>query len=526
MTEGPRFHTLTELLDHAVARDGYIVHEGQTISYAQLRDRSQRVAAGLAAAGLRRGDHVGLSMPNSPDWLVMFFACARLGVAVMILNTRLAVSELSDLLVRSDAKGLIWQGEAQPRLSLSPQDAQVMSQLRLIATPAGGADVDGVASAAVTPFDALLAHPPRLAADAQPDDPVLLFSTSGSTGKSKLVLHCQRGIAGHASQVVQAMGLDAPGTVHFMPLPLAGAYGLVQTMVMIASGCKLVMPAGFNPAQSADLIREHGVTQLFLFDDAIAQILKAVGPQPQHPFPTVRWCAYGIFNPELKDFVASTEARGIRLVGLYGLSETQAFFVCERPGDPVELRTRTGGFTVSPQASFRIRDTETGQLLGPGQLGEIELKGPSVMLRYYGNTPAQAQMLDDGFFRTGDSGQIGPDGSLVFNSRIDDVLRLSGFLVTTGEIESVIAQAPEVEACVVVGIRVAQGNRPVAFVKPKAGAAIDPARLLAFCAERLAKYKLPIGFHAVDKFPVGGSLNAPKVDKKALREQAARLHPH
>ena len=77
MIEAPRFQTLTELLDHAAARGGHIVHEGQTITYAQLRQRSQAAAAGLAALGLRRGDHIGLSMPNSPEWLVMLFACAR-----------------------------------------------------------------------------------------------------------------------------------------------------------------------------------------------------------------------------------------------------------------------------------------------------------------------------------------------------------------------------------------------------------------------------------------------------------------
>jgi fatty-acyl-CoA synthase len=179
---------------------------------------------------------------------------------------------------------------------------------------------------------------------------------------------------------------------------------------------------------------------------------------------------------------------------------------------------------VAAEAQVRARDPESGALLAHGTAGELEFLVPSRMLGYFEDENAnRAATTDDGWFRSGDLGYTTADGRFVFIARLGDALRLSGFLVSPAEIEDVLQQHPSVQAAQVVGVETAAGVKSLAFVVPAAGAVFDEAALLAHCAARMAKFKLPLRVCALDAFPVTPGANATKIQKARLREMAQQL---
>jgi fatty-acyl-CoA synthase len=183
-----------------------------------------------------------------------------------------------------------------------------------------------------------------------------------------------------------------------------------------------------------------------------------------------------------------------------------------------------GGLPTSPLGHVRVRDPETGELLGPGQPGALECAGPSLMVGYYGNEAATAQaMTADGYVRTGDLAQLDGRGGFTFLSRMGDVLRLSGFLVNPLEIETHIQKLPAIADCQTIAVPRPEGVRAVSFVILKPGAALDEAATIAHCRLGLANYKVPLRVFAVDDFPKTPSPNGFKIQRGKLREMAERL---
>ncbi len=516
--------TLPAMLDARAARYGSrtaLYWQDEAITYAALADDSRRVARGLAAAGLARGDRVAIWMPNCPEWLLLAYGCWRLGVSVVVVNVRASAAEVAELLARSGSTAIACKpghGDSRFGDTLRVLGSDPVGACRLLIAIGPHEGLTGPGGSRTIGFDELIRSQPSPESDCRPDDVAAIFSTSGSTGRAKLVVHAQASLVAHASDVARRFGLEAQGAVQLLPVPLAGAYGVTQALASLWSGNPLVMMEAFEPATAAALIRRHQVTSFCAFDEIIDRLMAT--DTSDRPFPSLQWCGYGIFNPSLHGFVEATERRGVRLVGLYGSSETQAFFATQHLEAPLAERRTDGGFPVSDQARFRIRDMDTGELLGPGKTGEIEVTGPSVFLHYLADDEANAaQRCADGFFRTGDSGHVGANGSLVFEARMQDVLRLSGYLVATREIEAVVGRLPGIAHCQVVGSRTPEGMRPVAFVVPAPGAEpLDSEALRRACVAKLAIYKVPIAFHAIAEFPMTGSVNAPKVNKRRLAE--------
>jgi fatty-acyl-CoA synthase len=213
----------------------------------------------------------------------------------------------------------------------------------------------------------------------------------------------------------------------------------------------------------------------------------------------------------------------VRLVGLYGTSEIQALFSRQDANAPVEERCLAGGRPVNPAARVRARDPESGRLLPHGESGELEFHAPSRMQAYFGDPEATRDAFTgDGFYRSGDLGYTTVDGRFVFLARINDALRLGGFLVSPLEIEGVVQEHPSVAACQVVGVPRSDGLKPVAFVILRPGAALDESAILAQVAGKLARYKVPVRVFAIEEFPVTPGVNATKIQKHRLRDLAAQ----
>jgi fatty-acyl-CoA synthase len=518
--------TLPALLaQRAAAAAPALIDRGARLSFAALADESRRAARGLRSLGIGAGDRVAIWLPNVPAWLATFFACAQLGAIAVSVNTRFRSHELADLLQRSRARVLVfWPGFKGIDFAgvLEACDPRALEHLESIvaygetqATPFKGA-----AGKWTLAYTALAGGAPLADSGAGPAAGCALFTTSGTTKAPKFVLHDQRTVIAHALDVVRGFGIGKDAAVLLAP-PLCGVFGFCTAMAAIVAGRPLVIAPAWDAEQAARDIVANGVTHANGTDEAAAQLLAA----READFTSMRFFGYAAFNPAHADIVQRADGRGLRLVGLYGMSEVQALFARQDENAPVGERMLGGGRPVSPLARVRARDPDSGKVLEHGAHGELEFVAPSSrMVGYLGDEEATRKALTgDGWFRSGDLGYTLADGRFVFLARMGDALRLGGFLVSPAEIEEVLQGAPGIAACQIVGVPRPEGVRPVAFVLLQKGAALDEAAVLRHVSSRLARYKVPMRVFAVDAFPVTPGANATKIQKGKLRELAEAL---
>jgi len=506
-----------------------LIHGDSTLSFGGLLDAAGRVARGLADLGVAAGDRVALWLPNVPAYPIFYFACARLGAIAVAVNTRYRAVEVADIVGRSGAKVLACAPGFR-RIDflsiLSDIDPGALDKLAALVVVGEETAVvpPAIERLRRVPFERLLSRPPLGVNNARPNAPCNIFTTSGTTSAPKFVLHRQGAIANHAQQVARVFGFTSPETLSLSILPLCGVFGFNQTLSTLAAGKPCVLVESYEIDEIARLIAHHRPTTLFGSDDMYARLLDMV--PGDRPFPSVKWAGYAAFNAALAELPEQAEARGLLLCGLYGMSEVQALYSSRSSGAAVELRKLGGGVPTSPLAHVRVRDPESGVLLGAGQPGLLECAGPSLMVGYYGNDAATADTLTaDGYVRTGDLAELDGDGGFTFLSRMGDVLRLSGFLVNPLEIESHIQTVPGISACQTIALPRPEGVRAVSFVILEPGAALDEAAVIAHCRRGLANYKVPMRVFAIPEFPVTPSPNGPKIQRAKLRDLAtARLN--
>jgi fatty-acyl-CoA synthase len=509
--------SLAGLLDRAPPGSPAVVAGARTITYGMLAEESRCVAGALCALGIGFGDRVALWLPNLPQWLALYFALARLGAIAVAVNTRFRGAELGDVVFRSGCRALAFDPSFR-RIDfagiLASVDPASLDRLETVIL-CGKGEVS--ASKRRIDYAALACHAPLALERGTLDSGSAIFTTSGTTNAPKFVLHTQRSLLAHTHDVVRGFGLS--GCVVLQSLPLCGVYGFCQAMAGLAAhGCLVLQPT-WEAEEAAALVERHRVTAFNGTDAMIAGLLDTTSDTGLRRIP---FLGYAAFDPALAGLVERAEQHGLTLVGLYGTSEVQALFARRHETETLERRRVPGGTPVSSVAQVRTRDPDTGQILGIGTSGELELRGPSLMREYFGDPAAtQRAMTADGFVRTGDLGRVLDDGSFVFETRMGDVLRLSGFLVAPAEIESYLQRHPGIDGAQVVGVSTAAGVKPVAFVTRKPGAAFDEATLKAYCGASLARYKVPVRIIPIDAFPTTTSANGIKIQKRKLREQAS-----
>lgn len=520
--------TVTGLLAEQRGRGTALVYRGREWSYAELEEESRRVAAGIRARGVGPGDRVGIWLPNCPAYVLLYFACARLGAVAVAVNTRYRSVEVEDIIGRACCKALAcWPGFRGIDFAgvLRDVDPAVLRRLGFLIVY--GEEGEGVAihpaPAAVEAvgFAALMDAPAMEQDFSTPESPCNIFTTSGTTKAPKFVLHKQSVIVRHARDVARGFGYDTAEARLLQTVPLCGVFGFNQYLGTVAGGATSVMMPAFEAGEAARLIREHRVTHTCGADE-MADRLLAVSDEAR-PLPSLRHFAYARFNAALVDIVERAEARGLTLCGVYGSSEVQALFSVQPADAPADQRKLGGGIPVATDASIRARHPETGEVLSHGEPGDLEIRAPSMMVGYDGNEEATRTVFtEDGYFRTGDLGYSCEDGSFVYLSRAGDVLRLSGFLVNPAEIEAHLLTHEAVGGCQVVGAETRRGTAAVAFVTLKPGAEADEERLRGHCKGALAGFKVPARVFVIDAFPTTESANGTKIQRGKLREMAQR----
>jgi fatty-acyl-CoA synthase len=522
--------TVTGLIEASAAvapQTPALIYGGQTLTFAGLAGQARRAAGGLASLGVKPGDRVAFWLPNTPAYVTLYLACARLGAIAVAVNTRYRAGEVGDIIGRSGAKVLVlwpdFRGIDFPGI-LDDVDPEALKRLETVIVYTESDEIPSVTvpGARTVAWERVARHSRFDADHSAADNGCNIFTTSGTTRAPKFVLHGHAGITGHALEVAAHFGLNEPGTVTYLGLPFCGVFGFCQVMAALAAAKPTVLTSAFDAAESVRLLEGHGVTYFNGSDDMIDRMLAVMGNRK--PFRQVRAAGYAVFNSELGDIVSRADAAGLKLTGLWGMSELQALAARRDPDASIEVRATPGGQLISPTGEARVRDPDSGALRGNGEAGELEIKAPSRMLEYYGDADATvAAVTEDGFIRTGDLGLIEPDGGFEFLSRMGDVLRLGGFLVSPAEIEAEVQSHPMVESVQVVAAGSTAGNRAVAFVIPGAETVFEEAAIQTHCTQRLAKYKVPARVVSIDAFPVTESANGVKIQRAKLREMAEDL---
>ena len=524
--------TLAALLSNAaktVPDRPALIEAGRITSYAALDDLSRRIASGLSGLGLGKGDRVALWLPNTPAHYALTFAVWRIGATVVGVNTRFRAKEVEDIVGRTGAEALVyWPGfkDIDFEAILAEVDPAVLTALKMVIAH----DVDGapevpekVLGRPVTRLSSVAAAEPMQEDHGGRDVPAQIFTTSGTTSAPKFVLHAHRSLVEHAQRVARHWELDAQDAVFFQTAPLCGTVGLVNLTVSVAAQTPQVIQALFDPAEAGDLIKREKVTHVVITDEVLMRMLESEAEEK--PYPSIRvLVAFGV-NPPMEEHISAFEKAGLYGNNAYGMSECLAYFAL-RPRDvPHAEAMYGGGRVINPASGMRIRNLETGGLCAPGEEGELEVNGPTLMLEYGDNPEVNAKAwTEDGWLRTGDLAYLREDRTLVYVSRINDMLRLSGFLVSPAEIEAELEKDPAVEQAQVISINTERGVRAFGFVLPSGEGTFDEARLIAHCRQQLANYKCPIRIVPVQEWPLAISPNTIKIQRVKLRDHAQALY--
>jgi fatty-acyl-CoA synthase len=503
------------------------LHYGdRQITYSDLEEVTRRVAAALARLGIGESDRVALWLPNTPAFVVLLLACLRLGAIAVTVNTRFRSHEVGDVLHRTGAKALVlWPGfHVVPFLDImAGVDPAAIERIDSIILYDEGEPTPTALpfrNAKIVRYGDLLS-----AAAVSPDEHFgeggVTFTTSGTTKAPKFVKHGQSASAIHGLAVARAFEYDAPGAKVLIVAPLCGIFGYTQFVAAIAVGATVELIPLMDVDAVAEALR-NGVTHMNGTDTLYRRILAK--ETAQRPFPQLKPSVLAPFDYPPEETVALAESRGVSLVGAYGMTEIFAMFSKQ----PLEMRAaeraKGGGYLVSRQTQMRVRDPDSGCLLPPGGRGEFEVRGPSVMMEYFGAPEATAgAFTEDGFLRTGDMGCIEEDGRILYEARMIEMVRLGGFLVNPVEIETQLLRHSGIEFAQVVVVPGLDGNKAVGFVVMKPAAILDEPAVRAMCEKSMARYKTPARIVAVPEFPTTDGVNGVKIQRAKLREMAASI---
>jgi HIP---CoA ligase len=507
-----------------------LITGAERVTYAELAAAAREFAGALLALGVQRGDRVAIWLPNGVDWLVAHWGAALAGAILVPLSTRNRPAEVEYILRQSGAAALVLQDRflqtdylaAVPALLASGLPELHAVAVRETAPGAGQlpASVIGwqeaIRRGTQVPAGAIEAR----TASVTPDDVHVLQYTSGSTGYPKGAMLTHEGLIYSAGHHAATWGLQ-PGDRLLVPNPMSHILGLVFAVLMPAiSRVTAITVATFDPEQVLQLVQRERPAVL-LGTPTHFQTLA------EHP----RLAAYDVSSLRLgmaggAASTAETVRRITQQLGLTalvnGLGMSEAGSVAHTaPEDPPELHATTCGRPM-PWLQTRIVDPATGADQPDGQPGELWIRGPGVMKGYFRDPESTARALTaDGWLRTGDLLLRGDDGCLRFVGRLKEMFTVGGFNVYPAEVERVLAQHPAVAECQVLGVPDARlGAVPFAFVRlrPEANPpALMEDELRAFCAARLANYKVPRYIHTIESFPLTGT---GKRELRVLHEMA------
>ncbi len=513
---------------------------GRRTTYGQLADLVSRAARGLQTLGVKKGDRVGLCLPNTPYFPIFYYAALKIGAIIVNYNPLYVEKELEfqirdsgttvmvtvDLALVYGKVASVARRAGLQKVVVCPFASALPSLKSLAFMLAKGGDIARWARS-----DAQHIGYARLIADRTPPDPVqvepqdvaVIQYTGGTTGQPKGATLTHANLSANCAQSIHHLG-EHPGAQRLIGvLPLFHVFAMTAVMnYSIACGAELVLLPRFELAGLMKSVRARRATSLH----AVPTIFNAVNHAPaavRGDISSLEFCISG--GAPLPVEVKQTFERltGCKVVEGYGLSEASPTIAC----NPIRTPGKPGSVGVLFIATtVEIRDTEdTAKVLAQGEKGEICVRGPQVMRGYWNRPDATEEVFVDGALRTGDVGYLDEDGFLFLVDRKKDLILAGGYNVYPRVIEEALYTHPAVEEATVIGVPDAyRGEAPKAFVKLKDGQSATPDALKAYLADHINKIEMPREIEIRDALPktmIGKLSKKELVAEEAAKRQAA-----
>ena len=470
------------------------------VSYGALRDQVEDVASALAAAGVGRGDRVGIALPNGLPMIVAFLAASVAGTAAP-LNPAYKEDEFRFFLEDTSARVLLLppDGATQARRAAGGRVPVLTVEM----------SAAGTVSLSRRSGHGSLAAPGV-------DDVALILHTSGSTGRPKRVPLAHAHLSISAGNVARTYALG-PEDVSLCVMPLFHVHGLVaSTLATLATGGMVVVPGKFSPLSFWRVARDYGVTW-FSAVPTLHQLLLARAahssgkPEAARRLRFIRSCSASLPPQVMRDLEA---AFGAPVLEAYGMTEAAH----QLASNPLPPAARKAG-SVGPGTGVGISILDaSGRHVDPGTRGEVVIRGPNVIGGYENNPEANAASFVDGWFRTGDQGFLDADGYLTLVGRLKELIIRGGEKVSPREIDEMLLTHPAVAEAVCFGVaHPTWGEEVAAAVVLRAPA--TEADLLAYCRKHLADYKRPKQIHITETIPRTAT---GKIQRRIVAEAYAR----
>jgi len=520
--------TLSEVLSDTAAAfpdRNAVITQNQRLTYQDLDDRVDRLARGLMALGIEKGEKVGLWMPNIPEWVIAYFAVARIGGVVVPMNTRYKSHEALYILANSEAKALFmvdsFVGIDYP--AMMDRIRQDLPDLEhLVVAGKTGADAhrfeEIVARGAAGPDNGELA---RRKAACTPQDCALILYTSGTTGSPKGAMLSHHNMAENAKQVTEVLHTTEED-VFLLAVPFFHCFGCVMGILgAITWGASMVPMPVFKAKEALEFVEKERVSVLYgvptMFVLELEEYRKGKGDGTPYDVSSLRTGIMAGAPCPVEVMRGTMEELRCNVSIAYGLTEASPVITMTRFDDTLERRVETVGRPL-PGIEIKIAD-DTHNPLPPDEMGELACRGYNVMLGYYGMPEMTAEVIDDaGWLYSGDLATMDENGYAKIVGRKKDMLITGGFNVYPAEIEEYLFTHPKVQNVSVVGVADdVMGEVAIAYVIPRDGVTLDPQEIVDYCAGTIANFKVPRYVEIVEQFPMTQS---GKVQKFLLRETA------
>ena len=528
---------LTDLLDHAVERHGKwpaVDFMGRQWTYAEIGELARKAARGLQDLGVTKGTRVGLCLPNTPYYVVCYFAILRVGGVVVNFNPLYTEREMAHLVEDSGAEVMITSDLALSLPKVTPL-VGTANLKRVVVCPFADA-LPGMKRRAFLLFKRkdIVEEPHDLRfvrfldliereddpdpVERDPDDLAVLQYTGGTTGVPKGAMLTHANLAANSAQMISHVGHMPDEQERTLGvLPLFHVFALTTVLnYSVDTAAEMILLPRFEMKSFLATARRTKPTQFF----GVPTLYTALNHQDLNgEFDSVRVCISGGAPLPLEVRKAFEERTGVRVVEGYGLSEASPIIAC----NPLEGTVKDNSCGPAfPGTALEIRDPdEPTRLCQQGEKGEVCARGPQVMKGYWNRPEESARTFIYGALRTGDIGYLDEDGYLFLVDRIKDMILCGGYNVYPRIIEEAIYEHPMVAEAAVIGVPDEyRGQSPKAFVTLHEGDILSEEHLLDFLRERLSKIEMPSAIEFRDSLP---KTMVGKLSKKELAaEEAAR----
>jgi fatty-acyl-CoA synthase len=505
---------IPQIARHAINHGELVAvnYEGREVNYRELHDTVGRFAAALHSDGVGAGDRVAYAGHNSLAFLTTYFAAVWVGAAFVPVNFRLAGPEIQEVL--EDARPDVIVVEPKHAImidafrdSLAVRRLLIVDDDELLEAPATISNAWGSYFDFRTGVDEIPAHTPQ-----RDDDLAALLYTSGTTGRAKGVMLTHGNLWWNWVNVDSVVDTRY-GDVNLAAAPLFHIGGFnALTLRTIARGGTVIVRRAFDPAQALSDLVNFRVNSMFLVPAMLAGIQRQPGFADADLSQLRSTIAAGAPVPPA--LIASYAKKGVLIQQAWGLTETSPFSTyLEASQTTVKLGSCGVGM---PHTEVRVVDPSSLKIItGPGETGEMWVRGPNVSRGYWNNPEATAAVFTpDGWFRTGDIGYVDEDGYLYIVDRLKDLVISGGENVYPAEIENVLNSHLAVEDVAVIGLPDQQWGEAVCAVVAFRGEPLTLEELREFLNEKIARYKLPRRLVVQESIPRNG---AGKLDKPLIR---------